>query len=87
MSKAKKQMATGCNIVGVLLLNVAMFSLVIPTAATAAAWTIAIVAASAVFIGTLLQFQATFQKWEVPNVSFSMKQVGSMRGKRRERST
>ena len=84
MSKAKKQVADSCNIAGVLLLNIAMFSLVFPMA-TASALFIAGVAASAVFIGTLLRFQVVFAKWEVPQISFSMKQVG-MRGKRHERN-
>jgi len=85
MSNAKKRLANSCNIVGVLLLNVAIFSLVIPTAALAASWSIAVVAVSAIFIGTMLLFQVMFQKWEAPNVSFSMKQVGSIREQRRER--
>lgn len=85
MSKAKEQMSNGCNIAGVALLGAAMFSLVTPTPITASALPIAGVAAAAVFIGTLLRFQVVFVRWEVPHISFSMKQVG-MRGKRHERN-
>jgi len=87
MNQAKKQMSDGCNIVAVILLNVALFSLIFPISGAASALSIAGVAAAAAFIGALIRFQAIFEKWELPNVSFSMKQVGSMRGKRRDRSS
>ena len=73
----KKSMVNGCNSLAVVLLFVALLFLITnPNMAIA----VAIMAAASVIVGTLLKFQVMFEKWNAPNVSFHMKQVG-IRGK------
>jgi hypothetical protein len=74
----KRMTAEGCNGSSIVLLFAALALLMTqPNQAIA----VAVVAAACVIAGTLLRFQAMFEKWEVPHVSFHMKQTG-IRGKR-----
>lgn len=77
----KKSMGSGCNGLAIVLLFVALLFLIInPNMAIA----IVVVAAASALVGTLLKFQAMFEKWMVPTVSFHMKQVGIRRKRRNE---
>jgi len=76
----KRMAAEGCNGSAIMLLFAAM---ALQRAQPNQAIAVAVVAAACVIVGTLLRFQVIFEKWEVPNVSFHMKQTG-MRGKRRD---
>ena len=74
----KRMAARGCNVAAITFLFIAMLFLTTnPDIASAAA----VIAAACAIVGALLNFQVMFEKWEVPHVSFHIKQVG-IRGKR-----
>jgi len=69
----KRSVGNGCNGLAVISLFVALFLM---TTNPKVAIAVAIVAAASAVVGTLLNFQVMFEKWNVPNVSFHMKQTG-----------
>lgn len=69
----KRSVGNGCNGMAVLLLFAALFLMITNPNVVIM---VAVVAVASVVVGTLLNFQAIFEKWNVPNVSFHMKQTG-----------